>query len=80
MTASDAYTDCFWCGKVYDLWREEACPGCGSRLDTQAIHLGSAAGEHNKRPDYNGPDVTDMLNERETNGLQDETIRRYFNH
>jgi len=56
MTASGTHKDCFWCGTVYDFWREEACPQCLSRLETDGP--GSEAGEHNKRPDYNGPDFT----------------------
>lgn len=56
MAASDMYRDCFWCGFVYDLWRNDGCPNCGSRLETDG--LGALAGEFNKRPDYNGPDLS----------------------
>jgi len=63
MTASELYRDCFWCGKVYDFWRNEGCPACGSRLEADA--LGGLAGEYNKRPDYDGPDPTDALEARQ---------------
>ena len=74
MAASDLYRDCFWCGRVYDIWREEACPSCGSRLETDG-RLGLLAGEHNKRPDYNGPDMTAWLEERQAQS--DELRKRY---
>jgi len=64
MAASDIYTDCFWCGLVYDIYRHTSCPGCGSHLQ-QNYRLGGLAGEFNKRPDYNGPDFTDQLAERQ---------------
>jgi hypothetical protein len=64
MAASDLYRDCFWCGLVYDLWRHDGCPECGSRLETDE-HLGPLAGEYNKRPDYSGPDFTAWLEERQ---------------
>jgi len=73
MKASQLYRDCFWCGKVYDIWREEACPTCGSRLETDG--LGYAAGEHNKRPDYSGPDFSEWLAERQAKS--DEMRRKY---
>lgn len=53
MTASELYRDCFWCGHVYDFWREEACPQCLSRLETDGP--GILATAENQRPDYNGP-------------------------
>ena len=74
MSASDLYRDCFWCGRVYDIWREEACPACGSRLETDG-RLGPLAGEFNKRPDYNGPDFTEWLKERQAQS--DELRRKY---
>jgi len=72
MTASDLYRDCFWCGRVYDFWRHEACPNCGSRLEQDG--LGSLAGDFNKRPDYKGPDLTDDLKLRQEKS--DEMRRR----
>ena len=53
MTASNTHKDCFWCGYVYDFWREEACPQCGSRLETDGPGTGATA--ENQRPDYSGP-------------------------
>ena len=68
MTASDLYRECFWCGHAYDIWRNEACPNCGSRLETDG--LGGLAGPFNQRPDYNGPDFSKQIEERQA--LADE--------
>jgi len=73
MKPTDLYRDCFWCGRVYDIWREEACPSCCSRLEAEGP--GSMAGEWNKRPDYNGPDFTEWLEERQAKS--DELRRKY---
>jgi hypothetical protein len=68
MAASDLYRDCFWCGLVYDIHIQECCPACGSRLETDG-HIGPLAGEYNRRPDYNGPEFTAWLEQRqEDNG------------
>jgi hypothetical protein len=73
MTASELYRDCFWCGKVYDFWRHDGCPRCGSKLETDG--LGSLAGDYNKRPDYVGPDLTDALEARQA--ISEAYYRRF---
>lgn len=88
MSGRDLYRDCFWCATVYDFWRHEACPSCGSRLEHDGF-LGPLAGEHNKRPDYSGPDYSEYLKKRQAeaheNGLihritDEDLIRRYLDH
>lgn len=73
MTASDLYRDCFWCGYVYDFWREEACKRCASQTETEGP--GRLASELNRRPDYNGPDFSEVMIAREVQWLANRKKR-----